>query len=123
LWGRSTYDTEGGVPAMRDDSERAGWGELLEKTVELSLGAVLLTKDAATKVIEDLVKRGAMTREEGGKLVSDMMEKGKLQKEKMEEFVAEVVERALARADVARRSSVEELEKRVVELERRSSGG
>ncbi len=48
-----------------------------------------------------------------------MMEKGKTQKQRMEDFVAEVAERVLARADLARRSSVEDLARRVAELEQR----
>jgi len=108
---------------MSESSKPAGWTELLEKTVELGLGAALLTKERATKLIEDLVKRGAVTREEAGKLVSDMMEKGKTQKAKMETFVAEVAERVLARADVARRSRLDELEKRIAQVEERLNRG
>ncbi len=104
---------------MTDEPRIASWRELLEKTVELGLGAALLSKEAATKLIEDLVKRGAVTREEAGNLVSQMMEKGKTQKQRMEDFVAEVAERVLARADLARRSSVEDLARRVAELEQR----
>jgi len=102
---------------MPSDSRIASWRELLEKTIELGLGAALLTKDAAAKLVDDLVKRGAITKEEGGKLVSDMMEKGKGQKEKMESLIRQTVERLLAKADMARRSSVEEIEKRVAALE------
>lgn len=104
---------------MTDEPKIASWRELLEKTVELGLGAALLSKEAATKLMEDLVKRGAVTREEAGKLVSQMMDKGKDQKQKMETFMAEVAEQVLEKADVARRSRFEELEKRIAELERR----
>jgi len=113
------HDLEGGTSAVTDRPKPATWRDLLEKTVELGLGAALLSKEAATKLIEDLVKRGAVTREDAGKLVSDMMEKGKTQKEKMEAFVADVAERVLAKADVARRSRIEDLERRIAELERR----
>jgi polyhydroxyalkanoate synthesis regulator phasin len=102
---------------MPEQSKSASWRELLEKTVELGLGAALLTKDAAKKLVDDLVRRGAMTKEEGSKLVSEMLEKGKGQKEKMEALISETVERVLRKADLARRSSFEELEKRVAALE------
>jgi polyhydroxyalkanoate synthesis regulator phasin len=108
---------------MTEKPKAAGWGDLLEKTVELGLGAALLTKEHATKLIDDLVKRGAVRREEAGQLVSDMMEKGKVQKQKMESFVAEVAERVLARADVARRTKLEDLEQRIARLEDRINRG
>jgi polyhydroxyalkanoate synthesis regulator phasin len=104
---------------VTDKPKPAAWSDLLEKTVELGLGAALLTKEAATKLIEDLVKRGAVRREDAGKLVSEMMEKGKTQRQKMETFVAEVAERVLAKADLARRSKVDDLERRLAELEQR----
>jgi polyhydroxyalkanoate synthesis regulator phasin len=106
---------------MKDDREPKirTWRELIEQTIELGLGAALLTKETATKLVDDLVKRGDMTRDEGRKLVDTMLEKGKGQKERMESFVSDVVERALSRTDVARRSIVDDLERRIAELERR----
>jgi polyhydroxyalkanoate synthesis regulator phasin len=60
-----------------------------------------------------------VTKDEGKKLVTDMLEKGKTQKVKMEDFVAEIVQRVLDKADVARRTQVEELEHRIDQLEER----
>ena len=104
---------------MSGETRITSWRELLEKTIELGLGAALLTKESAGKLVDELVKRGDMSRDEGKKLVTDMMEKGKGQKKKMEDFVVEVVERVLGRADIARRSQIEELERRIAELEGR----
>jgi len=102
---------------MSSEMKIGSWRELFEKTIELGLGAALLTKESATKLADDLVQRGAVSREEGKKLVSDMMEKGKGQKKRMEDFVGEIVERSLERADVARRSQIQDLERRVSALE------
>lgn len=102
---------------MTDDTKIASWRELLEKTIELGLGAALLTRDTASKAMDDLVKRGAVSKEEGRKLVSHMMEQGKGQREKMEEFVSEAVERAVSKGNLARRSALEKLEERLAALE------
>jgi len=112
----------GGSKKMSGEMRITSWRELLEKTIELGLGAALLTKESASKLVDEMVKRGDVSREEGKKLVSDMVEKGKGQKQKMEDFVVEIVERALGKADIARRSQVEELEKRIAELEGRLTG-
>jgi polyhydroxyalkanoate synthesis regulator phasin len=104
---------------MTEHQKIEAWGELFEKTIELGLGAALLTKESARKIADELVKKGHVSHEEGKKLVSEMMEKGKGQKQKMEDFVVDIVEKALHKADVARQSQIEDLERRVVEMERR----
>jgi polyhydroxyalkanoate synthesis regulator phasin len=103
---------------MAEEHKVVSWRDLLEKTVDLGLGAALLTKEAATKLVEDLVKRGSMSKEEGHKVVCDMLEKGKEQKARMESLVRQTVDRMLAQADLARQSSMQELERRVRDLER-----
>jgi len=103
---------------MAEEHKVVSWRDLLEKTVDLGLGAALLTKEAATKLVEDLVKRGSMSKEEGHKAVCDMLEKGKEQKARMENLVRQTVDRMLAQADLARQSSMQELERRVRDLER-----
>jgi len=107
---------------MAEEAKDTSWRDLLEKTVELGLGAAELTTEAARKLVDDLVKRGAVTSEDGRKLLADMLERGKAQKEKTDRYVASVVEKLLTRADLARRSALEALERRVAELEQRLSG-
>jgi polyhydroxyalkanoate synthesis regulator phasin len=104
---------------MSEEKKIGSWKELFEKTVELGLGAALLTKESATKFVDELVQRGHVTKDESKKLVTDLLEKGKGQKQRMEDFVSEVVEKALHKADVARASHIEELERRLAALEER----
>jgi polyhydroxyalkanoate synthesis regulator phasin len=104
---------------MSGETKVGSWRELFEKTVEIGLGAALLTKESATKLVDDLIQRGAVTKDEGKKLVTDMLEKGKTQKVKMEDFVVEVVHRVMDKADVARRTHIEQLEHRLAQLEER----
>jgi polyhydroxyalkanoate synthesis regulator phasin len=104
---------------MPSESKIASWRELFEKTIEVGLGAALLTKESATKLVDDLIQRGTVTKTEGKKLVNDMLEKGKRQKQKMEELITEVVQRVMDKADVARQSHIEELERRIADLEER----
>lgn len=103
---------------MSEEHKAVSWRDLFEKTIDLGLGAALLTKEAATKLVDDLVKRGSVSKEEGHKMVSEMLEKGKEQKARIESLVRQTVDRMLAQADLARQSSVQELERRVIELER-----
>jgi polyhydroxyalkanoate synthesis regulator phasin len=107
---------------MSDKPTTPSWRELFEKTVDLGLGAALLTKEAAGRLVDDLVKRGTMTKEDGQKLVSQMLEKGKQQKEKMDTLVHQAIERMVARGDLARQSALEQLERRVKALEEELKG-
>jgi len=102
---------------MSEQQNTATWRDMLDKMMELGLGAALLTKDAATKLVDDLVKRGSMTGEDGKRLFNEMMEKGRVQKERMDELIAETVNRLLEKSDVARRSHLEALEQRIAALE------
>jgi len=102
---------------MTDQPKAGSWHDVLEKALELSIGAALLTKDAVSKLMDDLVKRGAITKDEGQKLASRMLERGKVQKDRMDAFVGEAVQRILEKSDVARESRVHELEARIAALE------
>lgn len=104
---------------MSNEKKIGSWHELLEKTIDLGLGAVMLTKESAIKLADEMVKRGDVTKEEGKKLVADLMEKGKDQKEKLEDFIADIVQRAMEKADIAKQSHIENLEQRIAELEER----
>lgn len=104
---------------MSEQTTSATWRDMLDRVMELGLGAALLTREAAAKAVDDLVKKGSMSKEDGRRILSDMVEKGKVQRERMEEVVAEVVDRVLTRSDLARRSQIDELERRVALLEAR----
>ena len=102
---------------MSEQPVTTTWRDVFDKMMELGLGAALLTKEAASKLVDDMVKRGGVTKEDGKKLFTEIMEKGRLQKERMDEVIAETVEGLLEKADLARRSQVEALEKRLAALE------
>lgn len=102
---------------MSEQHATTTWREMFERMMELGLGAALLTKEAATKLVDDMVKRGSVTKEDGKRLFQEMMEKGRAQKERIDEVVAETVGRVLEKSDLARRSQMEALEKRIAALE------
>jgi polyhydroxyalkanoate synthesis regulator phasin len=99
------------------EEQTTTWREMFDKMMELGLGAALLTKEAASKLVDDMVKRGSVSKEDGKKLFHEMMEKGRLQKERMEEVISETMSHLLEKSDLARRSQIEALEKRIAALE------
>ncbi|UCH33197.1 MAG: hypothetical protein JSV65_11490 [Armatimonadota bacterium] len=104
---------------MRSEAEHLSWRDLFARTVDLGLGALLLTKDAAQKAIDELVAKGEVTKDEGRQLLNRIMERGKEQKERLETLVKETVERAIEKADLARGSELREARAHIAELQQR----
>ncbi len=105
---------------MSDEHEErriASWGDLLARTVELGLGAATLTAETAQRMVNDLITRGQVAREEGPGMVDRLLAVGHEQREMMREMVEKATERAMDRMDLARKSDVDALRKRVAELE------
>lgn len=115
---------------MRSEGEHASWRDLLARSIDLGIGAVMLTKEAAQKAIDELVAKGDVSRQEGKQLLERMIERGKEQKERLEKLVGETVDKALQKTDLARgselrhaRAQIAELQARLDRLELRASGG
>jgi len=104
---------------MEQEREHTSWRELFARSVDLGLGALLLTKEAAQKAVDELVHKGEVSREEGKRLVERMLERGKEQKEHMEQMIREAVDKALEKADVARGSDLRDARARIAELQAR----
>lgn len=91
----------------------------LKKGLFASIGAVLLTRDKAERVIEKFVKDSKLDREEGRKLVDDLVSAGERQWSDVEAKILETVKKAIGSLDVARQSDLEHLRERVYNLEQR----
>jgi len=104
---------------MKPEGENPSWRDLLTKSLDLGLGALTLTKEAAQKVIEELVSKGEVTKDEGKHLFQRLLERGKEEKERLEKLVKETVDRALEKADLARGAELREARVRLAELEQR----
>ena len=101
----------------REMNRGESWGDLFERMVELGLGAVTLTADAAQRIVGDLVERGKVAREESERLTTRLTEMGKEQRESLQQMIDRATERAMKRMDIARCSDVEALRLRIANLE------
>jgi len=95
----------------------SSWSELVMRTMELGIGAAILTADTAQHVVNDLVNRGHLAREESASMVDRLLEEGREQRAMLTEAIERSMKRALDQMDLARGSEVEALRKRVMELE------
>jgi len=106
---------------MTEEHDRhrvASWNELLEKMIDVGLGAAMLTAETAQKVANDLVARGQVTAEESTGLVDRLLVMGKHQRDMLQETVEKATEKILTGMHLARQSEVDDLCRRVEALER-----
>jgi polyhydroxyalkanoate synthesis regulator phasin len=106
-----------------DESPTLTWRDLLDKSLEVGLGAVVLTKQSVSKLIDELVAKGSLGREEARKVVAQMVERGREEKEQVENLITQTAEKVVERAGLARRADLEALAARVDRLERQAESG
>jgi len=104
---------------MDSEREHGSWRDLLARSIDLGLGALLLTKEAAQKAMDELISKGHVTKDEGRDLLNRMLERGKEQKERLEQLVRENVAKALEKADLARGRELREARAQITDLQGR----
>ncbi len=90
---------------------------LLKRSLELGLGAMLLTKEAAEELLEDLSGEGSDAGPRTRQAVEDLLERGQELREELVASVRHEVDHALQRAGLARRSELDAIEQRLALLE------
>ena len=90
--------------------------EILEKAVNLGLGALLLTKEKVEDVVRELVKKGEGGEEEGKKLISDLLEKGEKGKKEIEAKLKRIAEDITAELGLPLRKELDELKSEIQRL-------
>lgn len=92
--------------------------DFIRKIINTSMGVALLAKDKIKEFIDELVNNGKLTEEEGRRFMEDLKKETSEKRENMETEVKGIVERMLEKMDIASRSELRKLEKRIEQLER-----
>ncbi len=90
--------------------------ELLKKIVSLGFGAMLVSKDKAEEVVNELVKKGELGQEEGKSLVRELMEKGEASVNELEGKIENIVKSVTEKLSLPSRKEFDELKAQVEEL-------
>lgn len=90
--------------------------ELLKKIVSLGLGAMLVSKDKAEEVVNELVKKGELGQEEGKTLVSELIEKGEASVNELEEKIEKIVKSVTEKLSLPTRREFNDLKAELEEL-------
>lgn len=92
---------------------------LLRRSMELGLGAMILTKEAAEELFDELSSDAAGSDpQERRRLVDELVEKGQKLRAELTQTIRAEVDHAIERSGLVRRSDYEALAARVEALER-----
>jgi polyhydroxyalkanoate synthesis regulator phasin len=83
------------------------------------LGAALITRDKVLEVTQKWVDKGAMSASEAEKLADEIMEESKRQARSLGQSIEEMVQGIMKNMELAKASQLQDLERRVTELEMR----
>ena len=89
---------------------------MLRKAVELGLGALVITRENAEKITNDLVKKGKLKRHESNSMMQEMIKKGKVEEKKLEAATAKMVRETLSKLDLASKADVRRLQAEIKKL-------
>lgn len=93
--------------------------EFIKKAMFTGLGLASITKDKVEEVAKEFIEQGNLTEQEGRKLVKEMMEYSEKSRGELEGQVEKYVEKAIDKLDLARKSEIEELKEKILELQQK----
>lgn len=91
--------------------------DFLKKAFSLGLGLTLVSKEKVEQIVDDLVKRGELAPAESKALVEKLLDRGDEEQDRLKDWINEQVTNALKQTGMASAKDVEELTRRVAELE------
>ena len=89
-----------------------------KKVFLAGVGALRLTKEKATKVVEELISQGQVKEKEGRKLVDEMLKKADSTRKEVEQNVKGHIDLALSKVNSATQVQLCKMEKRIHDLEK-----
>ncbi len=96
--------------------------DFIKKSMLMGFGLVSLTREKAETFIDDLIKRGELSEKEGRDAVDELVEKSKELKKDLSHKVESIVSDTIKKMNIPTRSEIDELKKKIAELEVKSIG-
>jgi len=77
---------------------------------------MVLTREAAEKLVGELVKKGEVGQEEARDLINDLLERGKREREEVQKVIRQEIARVLSELNLASRDDLLRLKEKVDRL-------
>lgn len=106
------------MPRKKDVSPNKGGNavDILKEAVEIGLGALVLTRERAEKISNDLVKKGKLKKREGASLLEEIVKKGRAEERAIEASIAKIVRATLSKINVANKADIRRLENEIKKM-------
>jgi len=91
--------------------------DLLKRAISLGWGLTIVSKEKIEGIVDELVKRGELAPSESKQLVERLIDKGAEEQDHFKELINEQVRSVMQGMGLATVKEVEELKRRVTELE------
>lgn len=91
----------------------------IKKGLLSGLGAVFLTKDKIERITRSMVEEAKLSKEDAQNLKEDLYKTGEKEWSELEEFFSGIIKKIMQGLDLSSRKEMDELKKRVEELEKR----
>jgi len=92
--------------------------DLLKKVLHTSIGVIATATEKVQGTVDDLVDKDKLNKEEGKKILTDFVNATEGKKSELEDKLGEMVEGIINRLNLAKKSEVEALNKRIQTLEK-----
>jgi polyhydroxyalkanoate synthesis regulator phasin len=89
----------------------------MKKTVQASIGAIVLTRERIRKTLDRLVREGKLSTEDAERVLDQMVRDGKEEFKGIQDRMASLMQKGLGKLDLVSRKDFAALEKRVKALE------
>lgn len=93
--------------------------DTFKKMLYTGIGFLSLAKTKTQEVINDLIDRGKLSQDEGERIMKDFKKESATSRDAMEREMRGWMENALDRMEIAKKKKLKELEKELVELQKR----
>jgi polyhydroxyalkanoate synthesis regulator phasin len=95
---------------------------ILYRAFLAGLGALALTREKAEAFVDELVKKGEVAMPEKAKAVEDLLKKAEEQERALMERIGKAVTKALQEMDLPTKQDLENIHRRLEEIERKLKG-
>lgn len=87
--------------------------DIIDKVFNLGIGAIVMTKEKAESIVNDLIRSGEVGQEEAKKMVRELMEKGEKRKAELREEIKRTVREYISEMNIASKTDVKNLESEI----------
>lgn len=92
-----------------------------KKLFNLGLGAMVVTKEKAEEVINQMVEEGKIAEGQGKEIIDQLVERGQQQNKNLEEKISKAVEKAITELNLATKEDINNLSKEIDQIKNNQS--